>query len=155
MFGVVTGKAAGGSERLNVKLENIEEETVALKPASLTVVKSAPKAAGGADGGAEAEGVGAVPAKSWGALLHYGFRGLARGIPMALWWYKSFMGTTSAKDAGMKNMVQKYAGAACTVLYVQVRSNGLPINRLSLCIYMPAIDSSLSLSLVAGTPRRR
>jgi hypothetical protein len=41
-----------------------------------------------------------------------------------LQWYKSFLGTTSAKDAGMKNMVQKYAGAACTVLYVQVILGG-------------------------------
>jgi hypothetical protein len=49
MFGTVTGRAPNG--RLNVRLENIEQETVALKPANLTTVGSSGGGSGGGGGG--------------------------------------------------------------------------------------------------------
>jgi hypothetical protein len=123
MFGTVTGPSASG-ERLNVKLENIEEETVALKPGSLKKVASQakPDAAGSGDPASAAEpdaGPADEPARSAGTTLHYALRALARGIPLLLWWYSSFH-SGGAQQGGMKVLVQKIAGAAASMLYLQV-----------------------------------
>ena len=119
MFGTVTGPSESG-ERLNVKLENIEEETVALKSGSLKVVSSQTKP-GGNDGDTApaSDGEGEVtPQRPAFVALHFMLRAVASGIPVLLFVYKSQF-STGPQDGGMKILFQKYAGAAAALLYMQ------------------------------------
>jgi hypothetical protein len=56
MYGTVTGRAPNG--RLTVRLENLEQETVALKPPNLTVVGSTSGGGGGGSSGGGSSGGG-------------------------------------------------------------------------------------------------
>ena len=120
MFGTVTGNSESGT-RLNVKLENIEEETVALKPSSLKVVSSQSKPDGddtnattATDGETDDESQ-----RSAVVVLHFMLRAVASGIPILLFWYRSQF-SSGAQDGGMKMLLQRYAGAAATMLYMQI-----------------------------------
>ncbi len=122
MFGTVEGHSASG-DRLNVKLENIEEETVALKPGSLKVISSQSKSAGdsGASSGSTSgsEGEGAMQRRPVFVAIHFMLRAVASGIPVLLFVYKSQF-SSGPQDGGMKVLFQKYAGAAAALLYSQV-----------------------------------
>lgn len=119
MFGTVIGPAASG-ERLNVKLENIEEETVALKPGSLKGVPSESKSEGDkADTPSSSDGEGGeVPQRSAAITMHFMLRAVASGIPVLMWMYSSQF-SNGTQDGGMKVLFKNYAGAAAAMLYLQ------------------------------------
>eukprot|EP01043_Picozoa_sp_COSAG02_P061331 COSAG02_NODE_8221_length_2654_cov_1.570646_1_plen_481_part_00 len=123
MFGTVEGHSASG-DRLNVKLENIEEETVALKPGNLKVISSQSKSVGDSTGASSGSasgsaGEGATQRRPAFVAIHFLLRAVASGIPILLFVYKSQF-SSGPQDGGMKVLFQKYAGAAATLLYLQV-----------------------------------